>query len=131
MKLVWIGIAGLIGAAARFGISKAFNPYLISTIPVGTLLCNYIGCLLLGILSVHPRLARYPMLKTAIASGGIGAFTTFSAFSIEMVLLMEQQLFITAVIYGLLSLFGGLAFAALGQTLVLRSAGLVKEADQP
>ncbi|MCZ8520259.1 MULTISPECIES: fluoride efflux transporter CrcB [Paenibacillus] len=116
MTVWFVGAGGAAGALARYGLSLLFNPSASgSAVPWGTLLCNLLGCLLLGCLAYAPKLALYPNRKAFLTTGFIGAFTTFSTLSLEMVRLLESSAWLQAGVYAGLSFFGGLACIRLGR----------------
>lgn len=115
MTAVYIGMAGMAGALARYGMSLAFNHGVSSYLPWGTLLCNLVGCLLLGRFAYSVRLGRYPNIRAAVTTGFIGSFTTFSTLSWEFLDLLEHGLYASAAVYFLISLWGGLLCIHLGK----------------
>ena len=102
--IVFLG-AG-IGGAGRHGMNMlALRLFGIGGFPFGTLAINIVGSLLMGIA------AEYFALRTGIpqqwrlflATGILGGFTTFSAFSLETALLLERGETLQAVFYALAS----------------------------
>ena len=93
MKLVlYIAFGGAFGAVMRYGASLGVYSLLGRGFPYGTLFVNVVGSLLMGLLSVI-MLDRFnvgPEWRAAILVGVLGAFTTFSTFSIETMSLLEQ-----------------------------------------
>ena len=90
--LVLIAIGGAFGAVFRYGASLSVYALLGRGFPYGTLFVNVTGSLLMGVLSVL-FLERYsidPEWRAAILVGLLGSFTTFSTFSMETLLLLEQ-----------------------------------------
>ncbi|MEC1177381.1 fluoride efflux transporter CrcB [Metasolibacillus meyeri] len=119
---LFVGLAGALGASLRYAIELLFD----SAFPIATLLINLVGALLLGWLtSFLPRFPRISStISTAITTGFLGAFTTFSAFSVEnLTLLMNGQVF-AALSYILVSLVGGFVCALVGLRLGVKEAGL-------
>ncbi|WP_258313347.1 MULTISPECIES: fluoride efflux transporter CrcB [unclassified Paenibacillus] len=114
---LYVGLAGVLGSLARFGMSAAFIKFPVHFLPWGTLLCNWVGCFLLGGLAYSSRLSRRPRLRTAITTGMIGAFTTFSTLSWELFALLRDGLWAAAILYALASLWGGLWLVRLGRNL--------------
>ncbi|MSP21999.1 MAG: fluoride efflux transporter CrcB [Dehalococcoidia bacterium] len=110
-------MGGALGALARYGVARA----LVSgdTFPVATLAVNFSGALLLGFLSVYlvDRIEVSPALRNGINGGFIGAYTTFSTFSLEAITLAQGGRGGQAVAYLAVSIAGGLALAWLGQRL--------------
>ncbi|MGF7029878.1 CrcB protein [Paenibacillus mucilaginosus] len=124
MTVWYIGAGGAAGAMARFGLSLLFNPASSgASFPWGTLLCNLLGCVLLGRMAYSEPLGRLPNLKAFLTTGFVGAFTTFSALSLEMVLLLESGAWVSAAVYGAVSFIGGLACIRLGRGAYFRSRG--------
>ncbi|RWZ54922.1 fluoride efflux transporter CrcB [Halobacillus fulvus] len=115
-----VAIGGGIGSILRYSLSSLIYP--ISDIPAGTLTVNLMGCFLLSFFyqMFSQRLQNHPSLQKGIATGLIGSFTTFSAFSAEFVQLVPDDLFI-AMVYLLTTIFGGLAMTSLGLTAGRRS----------
>lgn len=93
MKL-WFSIAagGALGATLRYATALAMHARFGHGFPYGTLTVNVTGCLLMGLLYVlmTERLAAGPELRALLLVGVLGGFTTFSAFSMETLLLIEQ-----------------------------------------
>ncbi len=92
MKLLVIGIGGFLGAIMRYSVSKAATLYLGNLIPFGTLIVNGLGSFLLGYLYVFSleKSVISENMRFFIGVGFMGAFTTFSTFSVETVNLYED-----------------------------------------
>lgn len=119
MKILLMGCGGFVGAIARFYVTKFGNMMLGEKIPFGTVLVNIIGSFTLGFivtLSVHKMVISEDM-KLIIGTGFLGAFTTFSTFSVETVYLMKEGAYLPAAAYVALNLFVGLAMAVGGIAL--------------
>jgi len=89
---VLIAVGGAIGAILRYGASTGVYSLLGRGFPYGTLFVNVAGSLLIGVLSVV-MLERFdiaPEWRAAVLVGVLGSFTTFSTFSIETLMLLEQ-----------------------------------------
>ncbi|HET7847047.1 MAG TPA: fluoride efflux transporter CrcB, partial [Acidimicrobiia bacterium] len=113
--LVAVLAGGLCGSAARVGIG-AWVPTPPAQFPTAIFLVNIIGSFLLGLyLARRERAtsARWSLQFWAI--GVLGSFTTFSAFSLDVVQLLVEGQETTALGYILSSTVGGLAVALLGQ----------------
>jgi len=114
--LVFLG-AGLGGILRHFTnvvTQRAFGPDL----PLSTLLVNVVGSLSLGVIAGHFALRGHgsQALQLFLATGLIGGFTTFSAFSLEAALLWERgqvlgcMVFVAAsVILSIAAVFAGLS----------------------
>jgi fluoride exporter len=120
LRITVIGLAGAIGAFVRFQIGVYMEP-LNGVFPYATCLINLIGSFFLSWFTVwSTRIARFPeWLHMGITTGFIGSFTTFSTFSVELIDLLSQQNWILAMVYGSISMFGGVLFAWLGYELAL------------
>ena len=82
LHILMVGIGGFFGAIARFSISKSLNNKFRTKIPLGTLTVNLLGAFLLGIL-LGSKVDV--MVFLLIGTGFMGAFTTFSTLSLELV----------------------------------------------
>lgn len=92
-QLIIIAIGGAFGAVMRFLVSTGLYQWLGRGFPYGTLLVNVVGSFLIGLLSETLILQRVTVAldyRSAILVGFIGAFTTFSTFSLETFYLLEQ-----------------------------------------
>ena len=113
-KLIWIGIAGMAGAIARVGIGQLV--YSESGFPIATLAVNIVGTFLLCFIVTGAcrKLRAHKQLQDAVTTGFLGSITTFSALSMEFVLLMETGHFMLAALYMGSSVVGGLVAGAFG-----------------
>lgn len=115
LTILAISVGAALGALSRWGLGLALNS-LFPAVPPGTLVANLIGGYLVGL--ALPVLTAHPEWNTAwrlfIATGFLGGLTTFSAFSGEVALLLQQ---------GRLMLAGGAMALHLGGSLLLTLAG--------
>lgn len=90
-ELTAIAAGGAVGALLRYWVSGHVYTLFGRGFPYGTLAVNVIGSLVMGVLSVLlvERLSTGPALRAFLLIGGLGAFTTFSTFSVETLNLME------------------------------------------
>jgi CrcB protein len=90
-----IAAGGAIGALLRYWASTGVHAWLGRGFPYGTLFVNVLGSLLMGFLFVWliDRMAAGPALRAFLLIGVLGAFTTFSTFSMETLNLMESGQF--------------------------------------
>ncbi|MDR6224732.1 fluoride efflux transporter CrcB [Desmospora profundinema] len=123
MFYFWIGIAGMVGALLRYGMNLFVQGWAGDWFPWGTLAENWLGCFVLGWFQVWAgeRLALSPQWRTALGTGLIGSFTTFSTFSVDTMELMMQGAMGAALLYVLASLWGGILLAWAGWRLGHRS----------
>jgi CrcB protein len=107
--MLFVAAGGALGTSTRYGL-QSLLPAAGADFPLGVLLINWIGCLFLGwFFTVTLRSWRIkPRLRLAIGTGFTGGFTTFSTFAVDAVRLTVHDRMLTAVLYLLLSVGGGL-----------------------
>ncbi|HJV44651.1 MAG TPA: fluoride efflux transporter CrcB [Bacillota bacterium] len=117
MNSVAVGLGGLFGAIFRYQIGK-WAPIPMG-IPLGTLFINLLGCFFLAwfFTITTNRWSINPNLRLGIGTGFTGAFTTFSTFSVETLNLINNNQFLIAFLYVVLSVVGGIGFAIIGAKL--------------
>lgn len=90
-QLLALALAGSVGTLARFGVGQAVASAVGEDFPYGTLTANALGSLLMGFLAHvllhHPGIP--PSARVPLTTGLLGAFTTFSTFSLDTVRLLE------------------------------------------
>lgn len=114
-----IGIGGGIGSMLRYCVQLYAGRYLTQNFPVGTLLVNISGCLLIGIfygLSIK-NTAITPDWRLFLITGLCGGYTTFSSFSFESISLFRQGNYAYFLLYTSLSFVLGLSATVLGTTM--------------
>ncbi|KPP88106.1 MAG: fluoride efflux transporter CrcB [Erythrobacter sp.] len=115
---------GAIGALARYQLGRAvvqaLGPVQVAAFPWATLAANVIGCGLMGLL--FGWLARLggsgETLRLLLGVGLLGGFTTFSAFGLEMLQLIERGATGVALVYAGFSIAAGLAALWLGLAIM-------------
>jgi len=109
---VAIAVAGALGALARWGLGTWFGQRF-PTFPWGTLVINVSGSFVLGVLfaALIERAGGSPTMRIALTTGLMGAYTTFSTFSLETFRLIEDGA-------------TGAAFANIGLSLALGLAAV-------
>jgi CrcB protein len=125
--LAWVFAGGIVGTALRYEIERLL-PHDGSGWPWATFLINLGGAFILGAL-----LERLALLgedsgwrqraRLCAGTGGCGAFTTYSTFALEVVLLSRHGHVGTAIAYGALSVVGGVVTAWLGIVVMARMRG--------
>ncbi|WP_241556926.1 fluoride efflux transporter CrcB [Marinomonas hwangdonensis] len=114
-----IAFGGAVGALSRYGVAHWVNQHWSSHFPLATLLVNVSGSCLMGVafVMVNERMPSLEPYRPLIMVGFLGAFTTFSTFSLEIVSLIHTQAWLSAVSYLLLSCFLGVLGLAVGIAL--------------
>jgi len=110
-QIIAIMFGGSLGALARFWVSTSINERLSGAFPYGTLTVNVLGSFLMGFLAMWlvEHLSLNPLIRLAIFVGFLGAFTTFSTFSMETLNLFEEGL----AGHALLNMFVNVIFSVL------------------
>lgn len=87
-----IALGGAAGASLRFFISQIMMQWLGKGFPFGTLLVNIVGSFLLGLVYGLVEQGQVEIIpwRTLVIIGFLGAFTTFSTFSLDSLLLLQQ-----------------------------------------
>lgn len=108
MQWLAVAVGGALGAMARYGVVSYLAPLTGHRFPVGTLCVNISGSFLIGVCYVvlDEKLAASPEWRLLTMTGFLGAFTTFSTFSLDALALWENGLPVTAVTYVLATVFG-------------------------
>lgn len=115
--LIWIALGGAAGSVTRYLLGGAVQRTAAISFPVGTLAVNIAGCFVVGLLTQHfMNTQTSQLMRAALITGFCGGFTTFSAFSIETVGLVEGGEYEKAAAYivmsvtlALLATIGGIA----------------------
>jgi len=98
--LTWlfVGLGGFFGAVARFLIAGFAQKVAGTTFPVGTLTVNVLGSFLIGFLVLLFENLIAPQWKAFFVTGFLGALTTFSTFSYETTVLLQEGLWLKALL---------------------------------
>lgn len=102
--LFWVALGGASGSMARYLIGSFVQRSSENGFPAGTLSVNIVGCFLVGILMQYftgdqPQ----PAMRALLVIGFCGGFTTFSAFTAEVVEMASQGQIARASVYAILS----------------------------
>jgi len=118
IKCLYVGLGGFVGASLRYLFMLL--PISAGSFPISTLMINFIGAVLIGILTEVtgeiPPITSNGLLFMEI--GVCGGFTAFSAFGLETVLLIQDGKNVTAYIYIGLSIALCIIGVIIGETLV-------------
>lgn len=120
MHYLSVAIGGAVGAVARYWLSNFVHALAGREFPWATLAVNVLGSLLMGVLVVFlvERWAVSAELRSLVLVGFLGAFTTFSTFSLEALTLLEHgewlkalTYVIVSVVFGVVAVGGGMLIA--------------------
>lgn len=108
----------MLGASARWAIATTW-PVALDRFPTTTLVINLVGSLALGLVVARLLERRPPVLlaHSFVGTGVLGAFTTFSTLTVEVVVLVDAGQVWRAGAYLAVSLVAGVALAAVGLAL--------------
>lgn len=112
-------LAGGTGALLRYLLGRMTMNLGWAALPFGTLIANLVGCFLIGYFS-WALIHRWPAsneTQTIVMTGFLGGFTTFSAFSLETITMLEQGLGLRSVLYILMTVILCILMCLLGLML--------------
>lgn len=117
---LYIAIGGASGACLRFFLSQLMLQWFGKGFPFGTLLVNIIGSFSLGLVYalIENGQIEIVLWRTTVGIGFLGALTTFSTFSVDTVVLMQQGYVLKGLLNIFLNLVCCLLAAWLGTQLV-------------
>jgi CrcB protein len=120
MTILAVALGGALGSVARYLFIKAFSQWLGPAFPWGTLAVNVLGCFAAGALYalLVERMDAANEWRGLVLVGFLGGFTTFSAFSVETLRLMESSAGIAALLNVAASVVLCLTACGLGLWLV-------------
>jgi fluoride exporter len=117
--ILLVGLGGAVGSIARFLLQRYLHQNFPDPFPIGTFLVNVSGCFLIGVM--YGLAANYAIFsnefRLLLMAGFCGGFTTFSAYALESMALIEQQRYTTFFLYLLGSVVAGLAATFAGAWL--------------
>ena len=116
VNMLWVSLGAIIGANARYLVSVMMVQYLGKPGFFATLIVNSLGSFLLGLVAgfILGKLDNTHHYWFLFAVGGLGSFTTFSTFSLDMLFLLQQQQILYLILYASVSIIAGLIFVYLG-----------------
>lgn len=115
MTWLFVGLGGAAGAMARHTLGSALaRRFADVPVPMGTLAVNLLGCLVVGLVAARLAPSTHPRAWGLLVTGFLGGFTTFSAFGLEHVHLLQRGLPAIAMLHAALHVLGGFAAAWTG-----------------
>jgi fluoride exporter len=125
MKILFaIGLGSFIGGVSRYWLSGLIQAKTAGGFPSGTLTVNILGCLLIGIVYGFADKGQLSTdWRLFLATGILGGFTTFSAFSYETFDLMRNGHSISALSYVAASIFVGFLATFIGFITITKYFG--------
>lgn len=122
--MIWLAVAigGAIGAMGRYGVTAYLFPVMANRFPLGTLTANVVGSLLMGVCYalIIEKGVLAPEWRNLLMTGFLGAFTTFSTFSLDAVTLWQNGYGQLALIYVAISVCACVLAVTLGIECTLR-----------
>lgn len=119
--LFWIAVGGAAGSVLRYAVGGVAQRAGGAAFPLGTLVVNMTGCFLIGVLVQHyMNTQTQPEMRAMLVTGFCGGYTTFSAFSIETVGLIQGGEYQKAALYTVTSLLLSLAATFAGIAAVAK-----------
>jgi Integral membrane protein possibly involved in chromosome condensation len=113
-NLISVCVGASIGASMRWGLSYWLNERL-PDFPLGTLLCNLIGGLAVGVALAVFLAQEWPEhVRLFVITGLLGGLTTFSTFSSEVSMLLLRQEYALGFVLAATHLFGSLVLTIIG-----------------
>jgi len=113
MATLYVAVGGMLGVLARFGIGRLTLHH--EALMWSTVAINLAGSFLLGLLTAEHWFSRD--VREGVGVGFLGGFTTFSTFSVQAVLEVDAGEPVTAIVYVVVSVAGGLVAATAGYAL--------------
>jgi len=117
--LVAIAIGGAVGALGRHFVNVAMGSLLGTGFPWGTMTVNIVGSFLMGVL-IHMLAVSWnvsPEMRALLTVGALGAFTTFSTFSLDVVTMYERDALLLVGVYVVVSVVASIGALLVGLRL--------------
>ncbi|MGR3714241.1 MAG: fluoride efflux transporter CrcB [Shimia sp.] len=118
LNVAYVALGGAIGAALRYlvglAVIRAVGVGTVTSFPVAIITVNVVGSFLMGVFVVAAAQRGLTHLSPLVMTGLLGGFTTFSAFSLETVTLVERGQWGAAGIYVVVSVVGSIMALMLG-----------------
>jgi len=116
LPFLWIALGGAAGAVCRYGLTETIQKWLGTGFAWGTITVNLLGSFLIGLMfHAIATTGHLPHeVRFVVVVGFLGAFTTFSTFSLENVNFIRDGQYTTAALYIVLSTLPGVALCFAG-----------------
>jgi CrcB protein len=122
MNLIYVAIGGAIGSVMRYLMQNLIGHLTGMAFPYGTLIVNISGSVLMGVfigwLTARTSLTNAHDIRLFVAVGILGGYTTFSSFSLDAIVLMEEGKWMAMAMYVLSSVLLSLGGLLLGLRLM-------------
>ena len=107
ITLLAVAVGGALGASMRFGVNQLVVQVFNMPVFLATLFVNVIGCFLMGkaFNYFNNQIEIGETLRLFVTVGLLGALTTWSAFSMETVLMIQNDELATAILYTVITTF--------------------------
>ena len=113
LPFVYVGLGSMLGGVSRYGMTLVTQNYAVLSIPLGTLISNVAGCLLIGLIAGIGAATQVlsTEMRLLLATGFCGGFTTMSSFVYELGQFIQDKEYFYASSYFVATLASaGLAF---------------------
>jgi CrcB protein len=124
LLILAVGTGGFLGAISRFLLAAGVQKLTGSAFPYGTLTVNVLGSFIIGFLFLYFEQTISPTQKALLMTGFLGALTTFSTFSLETVLMLQNSLYLKALANVSVNAALSIAATLLGMMLFRRLYGI-------
>lgn len=115
-QILFVGLGGAVGSILRYFGSIITLKYYSASFPLATFIINVAGCFMAGLIFglTTQETTEVQNLRLLLLTGFCGGFTTFSAFALENVRLMNSGNATTAIMYTIASIAAGLVAVWIG-----------------
>ena len=118
MSFILVAIGGALGSVFRYSIGILFSSFSLTTFPWGTLFVNITGSFLMGIVFFISKDFISEEFKLFLSVGLLGGYTTFSAFSLDVINMLFNKDYLLSILYILASVFISIFFLLAGFLLM-------------